>query len=321
MTSEASRPVVALLIARGSADGLSMPDVKYKALLPIGDRPMADYVLQALQASSVERIFIVQAEDEGLDKALTPDPKSIFVPCPRDRPHMTDSLICGVEAMLEYYGKEAMSRRIIMSVPCDIPLVSSGDFDRLVRQSQGIDADVFLTAIKFERLESAFPGRRYHSIYLKDLDARYSPQNICFASGNLFDFERGTDETRSLAICDHDGRKIKSLTTMIEKLRKHRHGKMIWFLSAYHVLFDRLIKKGNLLTVIRTAKDFLINNLTKSKLQALFSAAFNLKFKMLESDSTAFSGDIDCIQDLEQAFNSKPEPLNDTGDMEAIGLI
>jgi hypothetical protein len=158
-------------------------------------------------------------------------------------------------------------------------------------------------------------------MYIKDLNGMYSPQNICFASGGIFGFERTENGMRCTAFYDRDGRKIKSLTSMIEKLRKHRHGKMIWFLSAYYVLFDRLIRKGNLLTVIRTGKDFLINNLTKSKLQALFSAAFNLEFKMLESDSTAFSGDIDCIQDLEQILNSKPKPIDDTGDMEAIGLI
>jgi molybdopterin-guanine dinucleotide biosynthesis protein A len=319
MTFEASRQIVALLIARGSADRISMPGIKYKALLPINGRPMADYVLEALQDSKVERIFIVQAEDEKLDEIVAPHPKNFFVPCSCERPHMTDSLICGVEAILEYYGEIELSRRIIMSVPCDIPLTRSEDFDCLIRQCENTDADVFLTAIRSDMLEQSFPDRRYHSLHLGDLDAGYSPQNICFANGGRFTFEISRSGTRVLAIRDSDGKRIKSLNSMIEKLRKYRHGKLIWFLSAHYVLFDRLIKKGNLLTVIRTIINLFMNKLTKSGLQAVFSAAFNLEFRMLKSESPALSYDIDLPQDLEQAFDLDIPALADTGELDAIG--
>jgi molybdopterin-guanine dinucleotide biosynthesis protein A len=318
MTTGDSHPIVALLIARGTADRISMPGIKYKALLPINGRPMADYVLGALQKSKTERVFVVQAEDEQLDKILTPNLKNVFVSCPSERPHMTDSLLCGIESMLEYYGETELGRRIIMSVPCDIPLARSEDFDCLIRQCENTDADVFLTAIRSGMLEQSFPARRYHSLYLSDLDARYSPQNICFANGERFTFEVNRSGVRGLAIRDSDGKRIKSLNAMIEKLRKYRHGKSIWFLSAYYVLFDRLIRKGNLLTVIRTIISLFMNKLTKSGLQAVFSAAFNLQFRMLESESPALSYDIDLAQDLEQTFNLDIPTLADIVNLDVI---
>jgi molybdopterin-guanine dinucleotide biosynthesis protein A len=318
MTTGNYHPIVALLIARGISDRISMPGIKYKALLPISGRPMADYVLGALQNSKVERIFIVQAADEELDKMLTPNSKNVFVSCPSARPHMTDSLLCGIESMLKYYGETELGQRIIMSVPCDIPLARSEDFDCLIRQCENMEADVFLTAIRSDMLEQSFPDHIYHSLYLSDLNARYSPQNICFANGERFTFEVNRSGTRDLAIRDSDGRRIKSLNSMIAKLRKCRHGKLIWFLSAYYVLFDRLIKKGNLLTVIRTIISLFMNKLTKSGLQAVFSAAFNLQFRMLESESPTLSYDIDLAQDLEQAFNLDIPTLADIVNLDVI---
>ncbi len=321
MTIEYPRPVIALLAARGSADDISMPDIKYKALLPIRSRPMADYVLQALQTSSVERIFIVQPEDEELEKFLTPHPKNHFVTCPTERPHITDSLISGTEAMLEYFGKEGLSRRVIMSVPCDIPLVRADDFERLLYRIQGIDADVLFTTIKLDEIVTAFPERRYHSLFLKDLDAAYAPQNLCFMDGNKFSFSHDSDGKRYLAIHDRSGENMKNLADMVEELRKRRHGKMFWFLMAYKVLLDRLIKKRHFFTVARTIQNFLTDNLTRDNLQEAFMAAFNLKLKIMESDSAAFSGDIDCLQDLNKILDTKSYPLTDNGELDAIGSI
>ncbi len=146
-------------------------------------------MLEALQKSKAERVFVVQAEDEQLDKILTPNPKNVFVSCPSERPHMTDSLLCGIESMLEYYGETELGRRIIMSVPCDIPLARSEDFDCLIRQCENTDADVFLTAIRSGMLEQSFPKRRYHSLYLSDLDAS-TPAEYMFRQRRYFRFER-----------------------------------------------------------------------------------------------------------------------------------
>ena len=309
MSPDTPKPAVALLLARGSTDDASRPGLKYKALLPLSGRPMADYVLRALQLSEVERIFIIQAEDEPLEKALTPDVKNVFVICGADRPYISDSLICGAESMLDYYGREEMSRRMVMTVPCDIPLARAEDFNHLIRQSRRQDADVFFTGIRLTRLEKAYPGRRYYALYLKDLDGVYATQNICFASGARLGFESFSDGRRGLAVYDRGGREMLGLVELVEGLRKRRRGLFLWSLTVYQVLLRRLLALGNLPFVLKLVTDLLRNRLTTQEIQRGLLLAMNLKFGLLESDATAFSGDIDSARDIEEIMQPAMQEL------------
>jgi GTP:adenosylcobinamide-phosphate guanylyltransferase len=292
------RQVIAILLARGFADEFSNHAIKYKALLRISGRPMVDWVLRALQSAEIERIFIIQDADMRLEEVLSPSYKNVFVNCSPRNTRMTDSLICGAEAILEYYPKEEVSQLVIMTVPCDIPLANAKNFNTLIHQSRDQDADVFFTAMKLDRLKASYPNRRFHSMYLKDLKGMYTVQNICFSSGKVIGFAFENDGRRRLEVHNRDGEELTGLADMIEGLRKRRHGLLFWSIAIYRILLRRLLIRGNFITFIKMIFDFLNNNLTTDSIRRGLLAAFNLEFGLLESDTETFSGDIDGPKDM-----------------------
>jgi len=302
------KSVVAVLIARGNASTFPLSGVKYKALLHLNGTYMADYVLRALQASEAEKVVIVQAEDEGLEYLLTPGDKNLFAVCPEENPTLADSVLCGIEKLLDYYGEDTFRGLNVMLVPCDIPLVSAADFNHLIQQSQSRDADICVTAIPSRYLKASLPGRRFYRVYVNDLDDVFTPQNINFISGGILGFQQEFDGKRRVAVFDRDGRPIDGAADIVDSLRQRRRWLFAWPFLIYSMFLKRLAKKRQSLVVHKLAFDLLRRKLTLEKMRQALYVALNLRFDMVESDSAAFSADIDTPKDLEQHCERKGKP-------------
>ena len=237
------KAVVAVLIARGDASAFPLSGLKYKALLPLNGGCMADHVLRALQASEAEKVVVVQAEDEELERLLTPHDKNLFAVCPKEKPTLTDSVLCGVEKLLDYYGTEGLQERSIMLVPCDIPLASADDFNHLIRQNRSRDADICITAIPSRLLKEGLPGRCYRRMYVCDLGEVYTPQNISFISGRIMGFYQAADGKRRVMVYDREGGLIDGAADIIDSLRRRRRWLFAWPVFIYGMLIKRLAQK------------------------------------------------------------------------------
>ena len=149
---------------------------------------MVDYVLHALQQSVSEKIFIVQGMDEGLETAVRPHHKNVFINCAAGRSSFSGSLFSGLATLAEYYDRDELDRIDIMLVPCDIPLVNSGNFDRLMADNSLKDSDVCISMIRARYLKEQYPGRDFRGFYCHDLGDLYCVQNFAFISGDILNW-------------------------------------------------------------------------------------------------------------------------------------
>jgi CTP:molybdopterin cytidylyltransferase MocA len=178
---------VALLLARGAFNGSSQPhvDLKYKALLPIHGVPMVDHVLRALQESVAEKIFVVQGADEGLEQVVDCHPKNVFINCDSNGSSYSHSLFSGLTKLADHYGPDGLQKIEIMLVPCDVPFVNGGNFNRLIAANDEKDTDVCVSLIRSELLKESYPERDFHGLYYSDLGENYCIQNFAFISGRI----------------------------------------------------------------------------------------------------------------------------------------
>ena len=182
-----NKRTVALLLARGAFNGSSRPQagLKYKALMPIHEIPMVDYVMRALQESAAEKIFVVQGADECLERAVSGHSKNEFIDCDSNGSSYAHSLFSGLIKLADYYGPDELPNIEIMLVPCDIPLVNSGSFNRLMAANDGKDADVCTALIRSKFLKARYPERDFPQFYFSDLGENYCMQNFAFISGRI----------------------------------------------------------------------------------------------------------------------------------------
>jgi CTP:molybdopterin cytidylyltransferase MocA len=295
--------VVALMPACGEAAGFQGSGLHYKALLPLNGRPLADYTLSALQASNIERIFIVQPYDGSLEKLVSPSKKNIFVTYPGVNSSLANSLAFGARAILDYYA-DKIKQMAIIGTPSDIPLVRPEDYNYLIDQYYGSDADVCLTAVPNKLLKREYPGRSFRSLYLRDLGEEYSLQSTTISKGSLIGYREDAGGKR-FTLLDHDGLPIRGLEEMTDYLRLHRRGIFIWPLLMHHLFFKRLARKGYLRSGFRLVGDMLRRSVTLEEVTFTLNQALNWKFGLLISKSTGFSLDVDVPKDLEKLQKSQ----------------
>jgi hypothetical protein len=283
--------------ACGEAAGFQGRGLRYKALLPLNSRPLADYTLRALQASNVERVFIVQPPDGSLERVVSPSLKNVFVTYPTLNSSLAGSLALGARAILDYYP-DRIREMAIIGTPCDIPLVRREDYNYLIDQYNNSSADVCLTAVPNRLLKREYPRRSFHSLFLRDLGEEYSLQSTTISRGSLMGY-REDKSGRRFTIFDHDGQPIEGLGRMTDSLRRHRRGIFIWPMLIHQVFFERLARKGRLRGGVKMVIDMLRHNVTLSEVTSMLNQALNWKFELLISKSTGFSLDVDVPADLE----------------------
>lgn len=279
--------------------------------MPIRGRPIVNYVLQALHESEVEKVFIVQAEDEGLERTAVPHEKNVWVNCPASRSSLADSVASAVAALVEHYGEDRLSRRNVMVVTCDIPAVRAGDFARLIRQDQDQDSDFRIVLIRHRELRAAFPHRRYRSLFLKDLRGTYSMQTVAIADGRMFGLRASPGDGRQkLVIMARSGEPVWGVGEWIDSLRRHRDGMLFWPYLLHWLLLKGPAARGHGLQGARLIWKFLRRELTVADFERIFDLAVGLKMGVLTSDSVAFSGDIDCPADLDHLLQTGFPPAD-----------
>ncbi len=294
------KQTVALLLARGMAGPFAEKDgLKYKALLPINGKPMADYVLRALQNSSVENIFIAQTPDEHLQNLLTKHPKNIFINIEGQPDSFSWSLAKSLEKLVENYDIETLKQMLVMITPCDIPIVSALDFNELLIQAQSQDANVLLTMVPHRLIKDTFPHKRFQKLYHADIKETMSMQGIVFVSGEILRANPLTSPDEcSLIVLDSKGCPLPCLDKMIDLIRQKRHSVWLWPSFIYNVFIRQLIENGKPIDMFRLAFDITFRKITVNKIRYYLFAALGIKAEAVRSHSTTFSGDIDTYQDL-----------------------
>jgi GTP:adenosylcobinamide-phosphate guanylyltransferase len=268
----------------------------FKAFLPVNGRPIADYVVQALEQSEVEKIFIVHDEGASLKETLSPCSKGIFF----SRAESLSSLGMGgffaLEKVAEYYGEKELINKKIMVVPCDIPSATKDNFNRLIRKAASNQADVTLAMIAVKRLAERYPKKYFRGVYLSDRKATFTMQSVLFIDGGFIQFDpSGIPGKQNLLFRGWDKNvfiRVKNGLDSIDGLRRQP-----FFLNKIFLLW--LLTKGYTSFIVKLLVDLALKRLTTDKVVEYLNGADHLRAAFIESEEVELSGDIDRPEDFQ----------------------
>ncbi|MCL6638447.1 MAG: nucleotidyltransferase family protein [Firmicutes bacterium] len=160
--------MVDALVLAGSFNNGPLKDVspaRFEALIPIGGKPMVEYVVEALRASGqIDRIVLVGPPD-GL-KPLGSGPKTTVA-------GSAGGIMENIEAGLVHLPG---SRRVLLATS-DIPLLTGEAVDDFIAGCGDMKGDLYYPIIGREVVEKRFPNTRRTYVTLKE---------GVFTGGNLF---------------------------------------------------------------------------------------------------------------------------------------
>jgi CTP:molybdopterin cytidylyltransferase MocA len=294
------KSVVAILLAGGMSDDFKPGGVpKPKALLPVCGQPIANYVIQALEESNVEKIFVIQDEGVHLQASLINTSKCVFFCKDKDNHSYSLSMRFGLEKVAEYYGFPQINQKIIMTVPCDIPLVTRNNFNTLIEKAKTKNADFTLAIIAENLVKKRFPHIHLRSFYLDDYKDRYTVQMIGFTNGELLLYEPDQAPGKArLSFRGVDEERVTKVKETVDTVRDHRHHdfRLPRFTDKFAIRW--LIRKEFLIYILKFLFNLISNRLTMAKISEYFDGVLQVNTGFIVSEEVEISADIDRPEDF-----------------------
>lgn len=162
------------------AGGLNSDDLKMscgcesEVLIPIGDRPMIEYVVNALKHTSEINRIVVAGPCQDLEKVFGIDSGLILA---ESGPNVVSTLQKGMEALKKVDPDINENPRMILITTGDIPMITPEairDFLHLCQKQKG---DLFYPVVSREVSERKYPEAARTYVHLRE---------GCFTGGNLF---------------------------------------------------------------------------------------------------------------------------------------
>ena len=172
--------VSAIVLAGASNDGKlkeSCPQ-EHEALIPLGGRPLVDWVVRALAGSSVVSEIIVVGPKKELTESLGAD-----WPLKGKIVQAADSLLGNMKL-----GGQAACEEHLLVVTSDIPLLKAETVDKFMKSAWETGASICYPIVSQENICAMFPHANRTFIKLKD---------GTFTGGNLIYMERKSLEQTS----------------------------------------------------------------------------------------------------------------------------
>jgi GTP:adenosylcobinamide-phosphate guanylyltransferase len=140
-----------------------------KALVDVAGKPMVQWVLDAVTASSVvENVIIVGlTEKSGLECGK----KMYFVP---NQGKMVENMQAGARKVLEINPRADYA----LLVSSDIPAITGGMVDWVVNTSMQTKLDIYYNVIQRAVMEKRFPGSKRTYTKLKDMEVCGGDMNV-----------------------------------------------------------------------------------------------------------------------------------------------
>lgn len=137
--------VDAVILAGGDGEVID-PTCRFKGLVPVGGKPLVEWVVDAFHAAAmVNEIAVVMPTAEGLGSWV-------------DR---VDKLVVSDGAFMDNVLAGAAAFRVdrpVLVATGDIPLVTPEAIDELIRASLETEADFTYPMVRREEMERQFPG-------------------------------------------------------------------------------------------------------------------------------------------------------------------
>jgi len=295
-----SERILAVIPARGGSKG-----VRRKNLRLLNGRPLLDYIVQALEHSSVEKTFIIQDHGVDLQASLSPAAKVVILEkgCEILSPGagFTDAL----RKIARYYGPEEIKNKNIMLLPCDTPAVTSRMIDELALRAARSHADVIFTVLPLQLVEQKFPNKRFYKFYLADKKGWFTIPFVYFINGEFFEFHPGASpEAESIRFRDWDHERHESFENLLNSIVKMR--KDFAFTAKFFLRW--MLKDKNPFTILNFIFTMLTRQMTEDKFIRYEYALFRDHVESIYNSEPCFCGDVDSLQDAEIVLGSLQHP-------------
>lgn len=140
-----------------------------KAFIPIGGKPMAQWVLDALdQSDAIDHIHIVGLEENcglGSKKPIT------FIP-------NHGGILENVQAGFLHVRELNPTATHVLVTSCDIPTITGAMIDWRVRIAQETECEFHYAVVERSTMETRFPGSNRSYIRLKDVEVCGADLNV-----------------------------------------------------------------------------------------------------------------------------------------------
>lgn len=141
-----------------------------KALLPMGGKPMIEWVAEALAGSKyIDGLVVVGLEPDKL-KLL-----SLPIHYVADQGSIVDNALAGLNKVIEIDPNSDL----VVLCSSDIPLITSKIVDEFVETCQKVEADLYYTVVGEQTMEARFPNSKRTFTPMKG--GRYSGGDLIMA--------------------------------------------------------------------------------------------------------------------------------------------
>lgn len=289
------RSTIALIPAGGtirkSPDEAPFP----KALFPVQGRPLLDYIVQAAEHSSVEKIFIIQDNGVKLQPHLSPASKVVILEKDREILSPGAGFTDALRKIARYYGPEEIKNKNIMLLPCDTPAVTSRMIDELAPRAARSHADVIFTVLPSQLVEQRFPEKRFYKFYLADKKGWYTVPFVYFINGEFFQFLPGSSPDSSfITVRDYDEARLKSFENLLNSIDNMRKD----FGFTFKFFARWMLEDGNVFKVLKTLIISKCKKMTVEKFIAFDYQIFKDHIEVIDNQEPEFCGDIDKPEDV-----------------------
>jgi hypothetical protein len=149
-----------------------------KALLPVAGRCMAQWVLDALAASSQIRRAVVV----GLDGGLQYPRELVYLP---NQGGILENILAGAHKILELDPQADY----LLCISADIPAITAEQIDWVITQAQATQDDFYYCVVERRVMEERFPGCRRTFFHFKDKDV--CGGDLAVVSTRVFSMDTG----------------------------------------------------------------------------------------------------------------------------------
>jgi len=301
-----TRDTVALIPAGGTIRLIPNENPTPKALMQVYGRPLLDYIVQALEQSSVEKTFIIQDHGVDLQASLSPAAKVVILEKDRDITSTGLGFIDALRRIARTYGPEEIKQKNILILPCDLPAVTASMIDQLVPQAVISHADLYITYLASELVKRRYPQKRFYKFYLADKKGWFTVPFVYFINGEFFEFHPGpSPESEIIGIRGWDQERLESFENLLNSIVKMR--KEFAFTAKFFLHW--MLKDKNLLTILNLIFTVLSRQMTEEKFIRYEYALFRDHVEAIYNPEPCFCGDVDSLQDADIVLGSLQESL------------
>ena len=166
------RPSVVAVVTAGKSPDEEDPLAEYthgkpKALIPILDKPMIAYVVDALAGSRYIEHVVVVALDPSVDAQFS---------VPVDYVPDAEDILANAEAGIEHAVAQHPDVDAILLSSSDVPTITSPIVDSFIEDCLRTDHDLYYSIVQRSVMEARFPESRRSYVHLREGD---------FAGGDL----------------------------------------------------------------------------------------------------------------------------------------